>query len=60
MQGRRCARLSLRGPPIGDFGKVIAAHALALDAATVADKAKHFKRVDGLVLENRGVRDPGP
>lgn len=59
MHGRLRARLSLRGTPIGDFDEMIAAHALALDAVLVTDNTRHFKRVDGLALEN-WVREPDP
>ncbi|HVZ43403.1 MAG TPA: PIN domain-containing protein [Ramlibacter sp.] len=46
------AKLRRAGTPIGDFDEMIAAHALALDAVLVSDNTRHFKFVEGLVLEN--------
>jgi tRNA(fMet)-specific endonuclease VapC len=46
------AELKARGTPIGDFDKMIAAHALAIDAVVVTDNTRHFSRVPGLVIEN--------
>jgi predicted nucleic acid-binding protein len=34
------------------FDEMIAAHALALDAVLVTDNLRHFRMVDGLVIEN--------
>jgi tRNA(fMet)-specific endonuclease VapC len=50
--GRLRAQLRRAGTPIGDFDEMIAAHALALGAVLVTDNTKHFKRVDGLAIEN--------
>jgi tRNA(fMet)-specific endonuclease VapC len=50
--GQLRARLRLAGTPIGDFDEMIAGHALALGAVLVTDNVKHFKRVQGLVVEN--------
>lgn len=46
------ARLRAKGHVLGDFDEMIAAHALALGAVLVTDNLRHFKRVDGLRLEN--------
>jgi tRNA(fMet)-specific endonuclease VapC len=50
--GRLRAQLRQAGTPIGDFDEMIAGHALAIGAVLVTDNTKHFRRVDGLVLEN--------
>jgi tRNA(fMet)-specific endonuclease VapC len=50
--GQLRARLRLAGTPIGDFDEMIAGHALALGAVLVTDNVKHFKRVQGLAVEN--------
>ncbi len=46
------AQLRAKGHVLGDFDEMIAAHALALGAVLVTDNMRHFKRVDGLRLEN--------
>lgn len=46
------ARLRLAGTPIGDFDEMIAGHALALGAVLVTDNMRHFRKVEGLALEN--------
>lgn len=46
------ARLRLRGTPIGDFDEMIAGHAISLSAVLVTDNEQHFRRVDGLSVEN--------
>ena len=46
------ADLKQRGPPIGDFDEMIAAHALSVGAVAVTDNVKHFKRVPNLLIEN--------
>ena len=50
--GSVAAALVRRGPPIGDFDALIAAHALALDLTLVTNNTKHFSRVDGLRMDN--------
>lgn len=45
--GAIAAALSRRGVPIGAFDTLIAAHALAMDAAIVT-RNRHFDRVPGL------------
>ena len=50
--GHLRARLRRAGTPIGDFDEMIAGHALALGAILVSDNTRHFRLVDGLVLEN--------
>ena len=46
--GAVAAALSRRGVPIGAFDTLIAAHALAMDAAIVTHDRRHFDRVPGL------------
>ena len=46
------AQLENRGTPIGTADTMIAAHALAVNAALVTNNTKHFERVKGLALEN--------
>lgn len=46
--GAIAAALSRRGVPIGAFDTLIAAHALAMDAAIVTHNRRHFDRVPGL------------
>lgn len=46
------ARLQLAGTPIGVFDEMIAGHALALGAVLVTDNERHFRRVEGLAVEN--------
>ena len=50
--GRVRAQLRAKGQVLGDFDEMIAAHALALGAVLVTDNMRHFKRVEGLRLEN--------
>jgi tRNA(fMet)-specific endonuclease VapC len=50
--GELRARLRRLGTPIGDFDETIAAHALALGAVLVTDNEQHFRRVEGLAIEN--------
>ena len=44
--------LETRGTPLDDFDLVIAACALAHNFTLVTNNEKHFRRVDGLTLEN--------
>ncbi|MCL2344528.1 MAG: type II toxin-antitoxin system VapC family toxin [Desulfobulbus sp.] len=46
------AKLQLAGKTIGAFDEMIAGHALSLGMTLVTDNEKHFKRVDGLAIEN--------
>jgi tRNA(fMet)-specific endonuclease VapC len=46
------AQLRAKARALGDFDEMIAAHALALGAVLVTDNPRHFKRVEGLRLEN--------
>jgi len=46
------ARLQKAGTPIGVFDEMIAAHALTLNAVLVTDNERHFRRVEGLAVEN--------
>jgi len=46
------ARLQNAGTPIGVFDEMIAAHALTLGAVLVTDNERHFRRVEGLAVEN--------
>ena len=46
------AQLRAKGQVLGDFDEMIAAHALALGAVLVTDNMRHFRRVEGLRLEN--------
>jgi tRNA(fMet)-specific endonuclease VapC len=46
------AQLQNAGTPIGVFDEMIAAHALALGAVLVTDNERHFRRVEGLAVEN--------
>jgi len=46
------AQLRAKAQVLGDFDEMIAAHALALGAVLVTDNLRHFKRVDGLQIEN--------
>lgn len=47
-------RLALQqaGEPIGSFDTLIAAHARSLGLTLVTNNQKHFRRVDGLNIEN--------
>lgn len=46
------AQLRAKNQVLGDFDEMIAAHALALGAVLVTDNLRHFKRVEGLRVEN--------
>jgi tRNA(fMet)-specific endonuclease VapC len=46
------AQLRTKAQVLGDFDEMIAAHALALGAVLVTDDLRHFRRVDGLRIEN--------
>lgn len=46
------ADLEKEGTPIDDFDLVLAACALSHDLVLVTDNVKHFKRIQGLKLEN--------
>ncbi|MET0333271.1 MAG: type II toxin-antitoxin system VapC family toxin [Rhizobacter sp.] len=46
------AQLRVKNHVLGDFDEMIAAHALALGAVLVTDNLRHFKRVEGLRVEN--------
>jgi tRNA(fMet)-specific endonuclease VapC len=50
--GRIASLLAERGTPIGEFGVLIAAHAVALRCTLVTNNARHFAKVPGLSLEN--------
>jgi tRNA(fMet)-specific endonuclease VapC len=50
--GRLRAALRRAGTPIGDFDEMIAAHALVLGSILVTDNEQHFRRVEGLTVEN--------
>ena len=50
--GRLRAGLRQAGTPIGDFDEMIAAHALSVGAVLVTDNERHFRRIDGLTVEN--------
>lgn len=50
--GHLRAQLRAKGHALGDFDEMIAAHALALGAVLVTDNLRHFRRVEGLRLEN--------
>lgn len=50
--GRVRAHLRQAGTPIGDFDEMIAAHALTVGAVLVTDNERHFRRIDGLAIEN--------
>ena len=46
------ADLERKGLPIGHKDRLIAAHALRLDAILVTNNQRHFSRIAGLKLEN--------
>jgi tRNA(fMet)-specific endonuclease VapC len=50
--GRIGTILAERGPPIGEFDVLIAAHASALRCTLVTNNSRHFSKVPGLALEN--------
>ncbi len=52
VHGRLRAQLREAGTPIGDFDEMIAAHALSVGAVLVTDNERHFRRIEGLVVEN--------
>lgn len=46
------SKLEKKGTPLDDFDIIIAATALAHNTILVTNNVKHFKRIDGLKLEN--------
>lgn len=50
--GRLRMELETAGQPIGALDMLIAAHALALEAVLVTNNTDHFKRIEGLHVEN--------
>ena len=46
------ASLESQGAPLDDFDLAIAASALALNLTLVANNEKHFRRLEGLRLQN--------
>jgi tRNA(fMet)-specific endonuclease VapC len=46
------ARLERAGTPIGNMDLMIAAHARSVRAVLVTNNEKHFRRVEGLKVEN--------
>ena len=46
------AQLERKGTPIGAYDEMIAGHALAIGAVVVTDNERHFRRVEGLAVEN--------
>lgn len=46
------ARLRKSGTPVDDFDLFIGASAVANDMVLVTNNAKHFERIDGIVIEN--------
>ena len=46
------SELEIQGIPLDDFDLVIASCALALNLTLVTNNVKHFRRVEGLKLEN--------
>lgn len=50
--GRVARILADTGSPIGELDALIAAHALSLDLTLVTNNVKHFRRVEGLRLDN--------
>jgi tRNA(fMet)-specific endonuclease VapC len=50
--GAVASKLAERGAPIGELDTLIAAHALSLELTLVTNNVTHFKRVDGLTVEN--------
>lgn len=49
-------RLNKQGTPIEDFDLLIASAAVARKLTLVTDNLKHFKNVQGIVVENWAVR----
>jgi tRNA(fMet)-specific endonuclease VapC len=47
--------LEQKGQAIGAMDLLIAAHALAIEAALVSNNTRHFGRVKGLVVENWSI-----
>ncbi len=50
--GMMKAQLELQGTPLDDFDLIIAATALTQNLILISNNEKHFRRVDGLKLEN--------
>jgi len=50
--GRIGSILADRGPPIGEFDVLIAAHAVTLRCTLVTNNVRHFAKVPGLAIEN--------
>ena len=50
--GRIGSILAERGPPIGDFDVLIAAHAVVLRCILVTNNVRHFSKVHGLSVED--------
>lgn len=50
--GRLRQDLKIKGPPIGPYDTLIAAHALSLGSILVTNNCSEFRRVDGLAVEN--------
>ncbi len=50
--GELKAHLELRGTPLDDFDLAIAATALSHNLVLVTNNEKHFKRIEGLAVEN--------
>lgn len=46
------ARLKTAGTPTGAYDTLLAAHAMSAGATFVTNNEKHFRRVEGLVVEN--------
>ena len=46
------ANLEAAGSPIGNMDLMIAAHARSAGAVLVTNNEKHFRRIDGLKVEN--------
>jgi len=46
------ASLEEKGTPLDDFDIIIAATALSRNLTLVSNNVKHFRRIDGLALEN--------
>lgn len=49
-------RLRVAGTPVDEFDLLIAANALHYNLTLVTDNVKHFKRIEGLKIENWIVR----
>ncbi len=50
--GMMKSELELQGTPLDDFDLVIAASALAFNLTLVTNNERHFRRVEGLELDN--------